>query len=84
MGDFTIMEANPASYSLYHPAIGMDVFRVSARVMRLLPYFDGRRTTETVNQIAETERLRFTDDLLRRLVDFKILVEEGERRQSRQ
>jgi hypothetical protein len=42
--------------------------------MRLIPYFDGRPTTEIVNQIAEKEGLRFTSELLRRLVDFKILT----------
>jgi len=54
--------------------MGIDVFSLSSRVMRLLPYFDGRPTTEIVAQIVEKEGLRFTDDLLRRLVDFKILT----------
>jgi hypothetical protein len=73
MGSFTIMEANPDSYHLYLPGIGMDAFKLSARVTRLLPNFDGRPTTDIVNQIVETEGLRFTDELLGRLVDFKIL-----------
>ena len=42
--------------------------------MRLLPYFDGRPIADIVNQIVEKEGLRFTDELLRRLVDFNILV----------
>ena len=42
--------------------------------MRLLPYFDGRPTAESVAQIVAKEGLRFTDELLRRLVDFRILV----------
>jgi hypothetical protein len=42
--------------------------------MRLLPYFDGRRTSETVSEVMKQEGLRFTDELLMRLVDFKILV----------
>jgi hypothetical protein len=42
--------------------------------MRLIPYFDGRPTNEIVSQIAEKEGLRFTPELLRRLVDFKILA----------
>ena len=74
MGGFTVMEADADGYRLYHPDIGMDVFRLSARVMRLLPYFDGRPTAETVLHITEKEGLRFTDELLRRLVDFNILV----------
>jgi hypothetical protein len=44
------------------------------RVMKLFPCLDGRATTEIVNQIVEREGLRFTGELLRRLVDFKILV----------
>lgn len=74
VGAFTIIEANHDSYSLYAPGIGIDTFKVSARVMRLLPYFDGRPTTESVAQIVAKEGLRFTDELLRRLVDFRILV----------
>ncbi|MGE0126832.1 MAG: hypothetical protein AB7U82_01915 [Blastocatellales bacterium] len=74
MGDFMVMEANPDFYSLYHPDIGMDAFKLSARIIRLLPYFDGQPTAEIVNQIVEKEGLRFTDELLRRLVDFKILL----------
>ncbi len=73
MGSFKIMEANPDSY-LCLPDIGMDAFKLSARVMRLLPCFDGRQTADIVNQIVETEGLRFTDELLGRLVDFKALV----------
>jgi hypothetical protein len=74
MGAFTIVGANGDFYRLYHPDIGMDVFSLSARVMRLLPYFDGRTTTEIVAQIAEKEGMRFTAELLRRLVDFGILI----------
>ena len=66
MGSFTIMEANPDSYHLYRPGIGLDAFKLSARVTRLLPCFDGRPTADIVNQIVETEGLRFTDELLGR------------------
>ena len=79
MGGFAIMGAGPDSYSLYHPSIGMDTFKLSARVMRLLPLFDGRPTADVVSQIVEKEGLRFTDELLRRLVDFKILVDAEQR-----
>jgi hypothetical protein len=74
MGSFSVTEASRGFFNLYHPAIGMDTVPLSERVMKLLPYFDGRSTTEIVNQIVEREGLRFTDELLRRLVDFKILV----------
>jgi hypothetical protein len=42
--------------------------------MSLLWYFDGRPTTEVIEQIIEEKKLRITPDLLRRLVDFKILT----------
>jgi hypothetical protein len=74
LGNFTIMEAQPDFYRLYQSDNGMDVFKLSARVMRLLPYFDGRPTAESVSLILEKEGLRFTDELLRKLVDFRILV----------
>jgi hypothetical protein len=74
MGNFTIVEATPEFSRLYHPGIGMDVFQISSRVMQLLPYFDGRPVSESVQEVIDKERLRFTDELLRRLVDFKILV----------
>jgi hypothetical protein len=74
LGNFTITEATPDFSRLYHPGLGMDVFQISSKVMRLLPYFDGRPVTESVQQVMDKEGLRFTDELLRRLVDFKILV----------
>ena len=73
MGGFKIIDANPEVYRLHHANMGMDLLKLSARTMRLLPYFDGRPTADIVNQIVEKEGLRFTDELLRRLVDFKIL-----------
>jgi hypothetical protein len=74
LGNFTIMDATPEFSRLYHPGLGMDVFQVSSRVMRLLPYFDGRLVSESVQLVMNKEGLRFTDEMLRRLVDFKILV----------
>ena len=72
-GPFTVMQAGRDFYSLYAPGIGLDIFHLSGKVMRLLPYFDGRPTTEIVSEIVDKEGLRFTDELLRRLLDFKIL-----------
>lgn len=74
MGSFSVMSAGTDFYRLYHPEIGFDVLTLSARVMRLLPYFDGRPRIEIIAQIEAQEHLRFTDDLLRRLLDFRILA----------
>ena len=72
-GTFAVTEVKNGSYKTHHPDIGLDAFHLSERVMRLLPYFDGRPTPEIVNQIAQEEKLRFPPELLRRLVDFRIL-----------
>lgn len=79
IGRFTVIDVDRGSYSLHNAGIGLDSLQVSGRVMQLLPYFDGRPTTEIVGQIIEKEGLRFTPELLRRLVDFKILEEVVER-----
>jgi hypothetical protein len=78
VGPFTVIDVDRGSYSLHNPGIGLDSLQVSERVMRLIPYFDGRPTTEIVSQLVEKEGLRFTPELLRRLVDFKILAPEEE------
>ena len=72
-GSVAVIEVKNGFYKLHHPDIGLDAFYLSGRVMRLLPYFDGRPTPEVVTQIAQEERLRFPPELLRRLVDFRIL-----------
>lgn len=77
-GPFTVIAVDRGTYSLHNPGIGLDSLQVSERVMRLIPYFDGRPTTEIVSQIVEKEGLRFTPELLRRLVDFKILAPADE------
>jgi len=74
LGAFTVIEAGADFFRVYRPDMGLDTFTLSAKIMRLLPFFDGRPTAEVVAQISEKERLRFTDELLRRLVDFRILV----------
>jgi hypothetical protein len=42
--------------------------------MHLLPYFDGRSTAEVLHEIARKEGKRVDEALVRRLVDFGILV----------
>ena len=79
-GSFAVTGVSAGFYDVYHPEIGLDRFQMSERVMRLLPYFDGRATNEIVDQIISRENLRFTPELIRRLLDFKILagVEEDQ------
>jgi hypothetical protein len=73
IGRFAVLAIDRGFYSLSTAGIGFDTLQLSERVMRLLPYFDGRPTQEIVNEIVEKESLRFTPGLLRRLVDFKVL-----------
>lgn len=74
MGTFTVLDVSNGFYSVHTPALGLDRFQMSERVMRLLPHFDGRQTMEIIDQIVDQEGVRFTPELLRRLVDFRILA----------
>jgi hypothetical protein len=46
----------------------------------MLPYFDGRPTVEALQAIAAKENTILSQDLIRRLVDFGVLIplEESE------
>lgn len=72
--NFTVAESGPDSCRVHHATQGMESLKLSTRLMSLLWYFDGRPTTEVIEQIIEEKKLRITPDLLRRLVDFKILT----------
>ncbi len=57
-----------------------DPIDLPASLMAMLPYFDGRPTVEALQVIAAKENMILHQDLIRRLVDFKVLisVEESE------
>lgn len=57
-----------SSYSSYDPV------DIPAVVMELLPYFDGRPTQEALADIAEERGFNIEPDLLRKMVDFGLLV----------
>jgi Fe-S-cluster containining protein len=65
------MEQSAFAVSTYS---GYDTMRLSQSVIRVLPYFDGRPVTEVLDEIVEKENLRVSPDLLRKLVDFGMLV----------
>jgi hypothetical protein len=44
----------------------------------MLPYFDGRPTAEALQEVAAKENTIFSQDLIRRLVDFGVLIPVGE------
>ncbi len=60
--------ARVSSYSSYDP------LDVPAAVMEVLPYFDDRPTDEALAAIEEERGLRLEPDLVRKLVDFGLLV----------
>jgi hypothetical protein len=71
---YTIEESGPDSYRL-HPANALlESLTLSKRVLGLLRHFDGRPTTDVIEEIIAEKKLRITPELLRRLVDFRILT----------
>jgi hypothetical protein len=72
-GNFRIMTMH-RDYTIVEGYLATDPLRVPPRVMELLPRFDGRPTAEVITEIALTSGLKVKPSLLRKLVDFKILV----------
>lgn len=57
-----------AAYSQYDPLL------LPAELLGALPYFDGRPVGEALRSIVREKRLRLDPGLLRRLIDFRVLV----------
>ncbi len=53
---------------------GYDIMSLSQSVIGVLLYFDGRPVTEVLDEIVDKENLRVSPSLLRKLVDFGMLV----------
>ena len=51
-----------------------DPFDLPTPLMMLLPYFDGRPTVEALEAIAANEDTVLSEDLIRRLIDFEVLI----------
>jgi len=60
------------SYNEYDPIY------LPKSLMTMLPYFDGRPTVEALQVIAAKENTILHQDLIRRLVDFGVLISVGE------
>jgi hypothetical protein len=58
------------TYSPFNPV------RMPEQLFRLLPYFDGRHSSEILEDIRMKENVRVQPSLVRRLVDFDILQEK--------
>jgi hypothetical protein len=73
VGSFRLgsMEQNAFSVTTYS---GYDTLRLSKPIINILPYFDGRPVAEVLDEITEKEKVRVSADLMRKLVDFGMLV----------
>lgn len=72
-GPFTIIESTPAratvnTYRQYDP-LSLPQVLLSA-----LPHFDGRPTEEVLQTLVEERKLRVAPELVRKLVDYQVLV----------
>ena len=61
-----------SSYNDYDP------INLPTSLMTMLPYFDGRPTVEALQVVAAKENTILSPDLIRRLVDFGVLISVGE------
>jgi hypothetical protein len=61
-----------AAYSEFHP------LGVSQDLMAVLPHFDGRKTKDVVRSLATEHNVKMDEALIRRLVDFRVLVDVDE------
>lgn len=72
-GDLNVRFLDQDSYrvSTYGP---LDPMIISRTLMELLPYFDGRPTEEVLSVIKKEKHITLNPALLRKLLDFRILV----------
>ncbi|MBA2525624.1 MAG: hypothetical protein H0V18_07560 [Pyrinomonadaceae bacterium] len=57
---------------------GYDPIDLPKSLMTMLPYFDGRPTVEALQMVAAKEDTILSQDLIRRLVDFGVLISPGD------
>jgi len=58
----------------YNPYDPLELPRL---LVDVLPYFDGRPTAETLRRIRAERGINVQPDLVRRLVDFRVLIERA-------
>jgi hypothetical protein len=81
MGLFQIEGIVSGKYSAvtYSP---YDPLRMSPQLVAVLPHFDGRPTGEVLEEIRVDRGIRLDLGLVRRMMDFRVLVEGGGTRQQ--
>ncbi len=75
-GEFRVVGTTTESVRVVGYA-GADPLDLDPDILQILPYFDGRPLTESLSTIREEKGFDVERDLLRRLVDFGILVPSG-------
>lgn len=73
LGSFQIVQLQ-ADFNLVQSYINTDLLKIPQPVWEILPYFDGRPTTEAIESAAAEKGVRINPSLVRKLVDFQILV----------
>ena len=73
LGTFKVVSMQ-AEHSIVESYLGSDLLKIPRRVLDLLPRFDGRPTPEVTTEITLATGLKIKPSLLRKLVDFEILV----------
>jgi hypothetical protein len=76
LGQFEILSATSNTFHVCAYSAG-DPLEISPALMKVLPYFDGRRTEEILASIARKERIEIDHDLLIRLLDCGLLKESN-------
>ncbi len=76
LGDFSVISMHP-EYSLVASYLAYDALKLPRAVMDLLTYFDGRPTQEALTAFTQASGLKIAPSLVRKLVDFKILLPTG-------
>ncbi len=66
--------ASPAKIALAVSYNGYDPLRLPNSLMEALPYFDGRLVVDALRAIEREKHLRLDTGLIRKLVDYAILV----------
>lgn len=69
------LEAGRYTATTYSP---YDPFRISPDLLAVLPHFDGRPSDEALEEIRVQRGIRLDPALMRRMADFRILVESSE------
>lgn len=77
VGSFNTMRTEQDFYSImsYNE---FDPFYLPKSLITMLPYFDGRPTVEALEAIVADEDTVLSEDLIRRLVDFEVLISADE------